>query len=130
MDNPEQAGAIAGQRAGQLYRAAAARGGLADVCALPLRILEARIEAQCMVVTDCTQTQLVGRLSTHLYAAPNRRPGDEKKPRRGASARGAYSQVSFKRTQIVNQRSVRQSAHYVTLELEGIAADLAVHHDA
>jgi hypothetical protein len=67
--NPEESGEVAGRRAGQLYRAAAARGGLADVCALPLRIPEARVEANCMVATDCPETQEVGRFWLSFYAA-------------------------------------------------------------
>jgi hypothetical protein len=70
IDNPEKAGEIAGRRAGEMYQNAAACGVLADVRAkLPLRIPEARIEAQCMVATDCPQTQSAGRFWLSFYDA-------------------------------------------------------------
>jgi hypothetical protein len=71
--NPEDAGEIAGKRAGQLYQRAAAQDTLTDVrAALPGKIEEARIEAQCMVATDCPQTQSAGRFWLSL------RPGGQR----------------------------------------------------
>jgi hypothetical protein len=69
-NNPEQAGAIAGGRAGQMYRSATAQGALADVRAvLPAKIREARAEAQWMAaITDCPEMQSAGRFWLAFYA--------------------------------------------------------------
>lgn len=69
--NPEDAGEIAGRRAGQMYQSATAQGALADVRAkLPKRIPEARIEAQWMAaITDCPEMQSAGRFWLSFYDA-------------------------------------------------------------
>jgi hypothetical protein len=70
IDDPEHDGEIAGRRAGRLYQNAVTAGALVDVrAALPAKIPEARIEAQCMVATDCPQTQSAGRFWLSFYDA-------------------------------------------------------------